>query len=75
MENIRLEVQIQEEIETLMVISEEYGKSKAAAHTIEKGLLKQLLVLKQKQVEKAITYFTNHQHKMVQEREINKSVF
>ena len=64
MENIRLEVQIQEEIEKLMVISEEYGKSKAAAHTIEKGLLKQLLVLKQKQVEKAITYFTNHQHKM-----------
>ena len=64
MENIRLEVQIQEEIEKLMVISEEYGKSKAAAHTIEKGLLKQLLVLKQKQVEKAITYFTNYQHKM-----------
>lgn len=45
MENIRLQVQIQEEIEKLMVISEAYGQSKAAAHTIEKGIFKQLLVL------------------------------
>ena len=45
MENIRLQEKIREEIEKLMVITEEYSQSKAAAHTIEKGIFKQLLVL------------------------------
>ncbi len=45
MENIRLHGQIKEEIEKLMVLSEGYVESNAAAHTIEKGLLKQMLVL------------------------------
>jgi putative IMPACT (imprinted ancient) family translation regulator len=45
MDNIRLDVQIREEIENLMLIAEGYVESKAAAHTIERGVFKQLLVL------------------------------
>jgi hypothetical protein len=45
MDNIRLDVQIREEIEKLMLIAEGYVDSKAAAHTIERGVFKQLLVL------------------------------
>jgi hypothetical protein len=45
MDNIRLQAEIREEIEKLMVIAEDFCESKAAAHTIEKGIFKQLLVL------------------------------
>ena len=45
MENIRLQVRIQEEIEKLMVISEGYVESEESAHLIEKGLFKQMLSL------------------------------
>jgi hypothetical protein len=45
MENIRLQEEIREEIEKLMVIAEDFSQSKTAAHTIEKGIFKQLLVL------------------------------
>ena len=45
MENIRLQEHIKEEIEKLLVITEGYACSQAAAHTIEKGLFKELLKL------------------------------
>jgi hypothetical protein len=45
MDNIRLDVAIREEIEKLMLIAEGFVDSKAAAHTIERGIFKQLLVL------------------------------
>jgi hypothetical protein len=45
MENIRLDVQIREEIEKLMEIAEGFVESKSAAHTIERGIFKQLLIL------------------------------
>ena len=44
-DKIRLETRIQEEIEKLLLISEGYGGSTAPAHTIEKGLFRQLLEL------------------------------
>jgi hypothetical protein len=45
MEEIRIQTRIKEEIEKLMVLSEGYIKSEVGVHTIEKGLLRQLLRL------------------------------
>ena len=45
MGNIRLQEEIREKIEKLLVIAEDFSQSKTSAHTIEKGIFKQLLVL------------------------------
>lgn len=44
-DKIRLETRIQEEIEKLLLLTEGYADSRAPAHTIEKGLFRQLLEL------------------------------
>lgn len=45
MEEIRVQIRIKEEIEKLMVLSEGYISLDVGAHSIEKGLFKQLLCL------------------------------
>jgi hypothetical protein len=44
-DNIRIESRIHEEIEKLLVLAEDYSFSSDSAHSIEKGLFKQLLQL------------------------------
>ena len=44
-DKVRIEPRIQEEIEKLLFMAEGYASSSAAAHTIERGLFKQLLAL------------------------------